>query len=477
VGREKLMGKTLPALMLGVYVVFLSAVVVHHEPWADEAQAWLIARDSGLIELLAQRLRYEGHPALWYLVLFLPSKVLPYRAISVISVLLASLGVWVLLYRTSFPRWFRLLLPFSYFVFYQYAAIARSYVLLPGLFFLLASIYEGRHERVGLFVFLLCLLAYTSVYTALMAGCLLSLHALEFWRRWGTWSSQEKRRHGLAYAAFGVMALLLVAHLWQPEDSSFARGYHLSLSRFWRVGWQTLNAILTERALLSAIILGISLLWFWARGMLSLYVIPTLGVLFLFSAKYMNSWHEGIPFLWWATVMGLSLASRSSGRLPGKMETWLRGITTIACLVVLGFHLYWAAAVSLSDWRGSYSGGGAVARYIKEQKLEGKRIYATSFWTTAIQPYFRRNIFANHNVGHGAAYWLWALENGRMEDREQILRDAPELIVIGRPGDLRELPGYRFVGLFEGNLYWKDRIKEQNHFGVFRRKESSEPLP
>ena len=44
-------------LIVGIYVVLGVLVLRKHEPWADEAQAWLIARDSGLFELLFQRVR------------------------------------------------------------------------------------------------------------------------------------------------------------------------------------------------------------------------------------------------------------------------------------------------------------------------------------------------------------------------------------------------------------------------------------
>ena len=53
--------------VLPLYAILLAVVLWKHEPWADEAQAWLIARDCSGVELLFQRLRYEGHPGLWYL--------------------------------------------------------------------------------------------------------------------------------------------------------------------------------------------------------------------------------------------------------------------------------------------------------------------------------------------------------------------------------------------------------------------------
>lgn len=44
-------------------------VIAHHELWRDEVQAWLLARDSASAIDLFSRQKYEGHPALWQLLL------------------------------------------------------------------------------------------------------------------------------------------------------------------------------------------------------------------------------------------------------------------------------------------------------------------------------------------------------------------------------------------------------------------------
>jgi hypothetical protein len=44
-------------------------VMGHHELWRDEVQAWLLDRDSSSAIDLLSRQKYEGHPALWQLLL------------------------------------------------------------------------------------------------------------------------------------------------------------------------------------------------------------------------------------------------------------------------------------------------------------------------------------------------------------------------------------------------------------------------
>jgi hypothetical protein len=63
------------ALVTVIFFVVVALGMAHHEPWRDELQAWMIARDSGSLPELFQNIRYEGHPAGWHLLLFVLSRV------------------------------------------------------------------------------------------------------------------------------------------------------------------------------------------------------------------------------------------------------------------------------------------------------------------------------------------------------------------------------------------------------------------
>ena len=188
-----------------VYIILISVTILHHEPWADEAQAWLLARDSSPFDLLFKDLRYEGHPPLWYLILIIPSKILPYRTISVISAIIAVSGVYILLYRSSFPKIVRLLLPFSYFVFYQYGVIARSYVLVPILLFAIASIYEDKTVKIYQFIALVCLLANASVFSTLIALSIMFIHLIDLIKTRSALTKELIIKQIIAYAIFAVI--------------------------------------------------------------------------------------------------------------------------------------------------------------------------------------------------------------------------------------------------------------------------------
>lgn len=54
------------------YIAVVACVMAFHEPWFDEAQSWLIARDASFRDMLLVRPHYEGHPPLWWLMLSVP---------------------------------------------------------------------------------------------------------------------------------------------------------------------------------------------------------------------------------------------------------------------------------------------------------------------------------------------------------------------------------------------------------------------
>ena len=122
------------------YLVLSLLVTLRHQPWRDEAQAWLLTRDNNLLGILTLE-RYEVIPGLWHLLLYAPAHLgMPYLTLHVVHWLLNGLAVYVIL------RWikgdFQLMAGtvFTYLVFYEYGVIARNYVLaLLGMAILAAA--------------------------------------------------------------------------------------------------------------------------------------------------------------------------------------------------------------------------------------------------------------------------------------------------------------------------------------------------
>src|SRR6478672_2729153 len=94
----------------GVLVPLLFAALVligisQHELWRDEAKAWLIARHShSLIDLFNNR-RYEGHPVLWYALLYFASRFTANPLVmQLLHALIATAAIVVFVVRAPFGK-------------------------------------------------------------------------------------------------------------------------------------------------------------------------------------------------------------------------------------------------------------------------------------------------------------------------------------------------------------------------------------
>ncbi len=142
----------------------------HHEFWRDEVRALSLVRHAVSPLSLFDLLKNEGHPALWYVLLYLAhlvsesSLVLP---ITSIAVAFAAIAVFV--YCAPFPLWFRILFMFGVLPFYEYSVTTRNYGISMLLLFAWAALYQYRARHPSLLMIVLALLANTNVHSALLA--------------------------------------------------------------------------------------------------------------------------------------------------------------------------------------------------------------------------------------------------------------------------------------------------------------------
>ncbi|MBS1813799.1 MAG: hypothetical protein JSS87_02875 [Acidobacteria bacterium] len=179
---------TIEAAVLCLYVTVLAIALRVHEPWGDEAQAWLIARDSSFWNIFRTRLHYEGAPLLWHTLLHVAAVLhVPWAAIPYLSGVVAVAGIYVLLRWSPFPLAVRALLPFTFFLQYQYAAVARSYVFFPLLLFAMCALYSTRKRHVVAFAVVAGLFVNLSLHGMVIGSVLVALYAwklrMEYLRR------------------------------------------------------------------------------------------------------------------------------------------------------------------------------------------------------------------------------------------------------------------------------------------------------
>ena len=82
-----------------IFIIYFLIVLVtsyYHESWEDESQGWLIARDLNFIEIINQ-MKYEGHSFLWYYILAIFAKLLPYEFSKIIMIVIAGITGFLIL--------------------------------------------------------------------------------------------------------------------------------------------------------------------------------------------------------------------------------------------------------------------------------------------------------------------------------------------------------------------------------------------
>ena len=131
----------------------------------------MLARDNGFWQIFHHCLHYEGSAALWHFLLHtLILLHVPYAGLGWFAAGCATLGVAVWLRWSPLPLVARVLIPLGFWIQYQYAVVARSYVLFPLLLFGLCAVMTRKQPRPWLFVAVAVLLA-----NVCMQGLLISV--------------------------------------------------------------------------------------------------------------------------------------------------------------------------------------------------------------------------------------------------------------------------------------------------------------
>ena len=220
-------GASVAWVALGALALLGAVAIAAHAMWFDELQAWNIARASHSVGDLFSNLRYEGHPALWYLVLYALTRVTgDPRAMQVAewSILCATYAV--IMFRAPFSMPLRLVVAAGYFVTFEYGVMSRSYGL-GMLLLVLVLMWLGRPEPAwGKAGVGLALLAWTSLAGGVFAVAVVMTVALGLWgTRRNSAPDPARRTRRLFAGGVTVSALAAAATCVPPPDFvSFSLG-------------------------------------------------------------------------------------------------------------------------------------------------------------------------------------------------------------------------------------------------------------
>src|SRR5256885_261589 len=94
---------TVPVVYI-VYLAVLAFTIGHHELWGDELHSWNIAKASNSFTDLIAKSRYEGHPPLWYTIMWTLSRFThQLHYLQCVQFIIIAVAVYLLMFRSALP--------------------------------------------------------------------------------------------------------------------------------------------------------------------------------------------------------------------------------------------------------------------------------------------------------------------------------------------------------------------------------------
>lgn len=458
------------AAVLLAYAALVAFSILRHEPWADEAEAWLMVRDLPFWKMLGE-MHYEVNPALWHVILWVATHVLhlPYAALNWIAGIGATAGAAVLIFRAPFPRFLRYGIAFSFFLFYQYAVIARPYALVGVLAFLSIDLYRRRTNPILLAV-LLSLLAHLSLYASILAGAIAAGYVWNSRTTWRQLDRNSRRHHLVALTLVALSFVLVVVMAFPASDCKGAAEIGSSNGLARAIG--AINGALVGVRVISVILFVLLGVWSYRRGHFVLFILGAGGTVAFLAWAYGVAHHIGM--ITFAMIISIWAAwpdqHENSGRKLYKvLPVALAGIV---CAVQIG----WAVTSMVYDWKKPYTGAMDAANFIRSVHADQAGINACNYSAVAIQPYFERNIFRNWPTANGAAFYHNSKDVHLEEARPCLLGTPAYLIVVDWRGGLKDKyreslarAGYSLVHYSPGQMTFQNGIEFYQDYLIFRR--------
>ncbi len=442
---------------LCVYAALLAWAIPHHEPWADEAQAWQISRTLSLGQIF-HVLSYEAHPGLWYVCLWLLSRLhVSYAGMHWAAAAMGFSGVAVLVATAPFPRFIKLLLPFTFYLAFQYAIVARSYVLVPLLIFLCAYFWPQKLERPLTIALCLGLLANVAPHAAAISGGFALVYLIDLWL-----SRHEDCRRASAKRTYGAALMLLVFYgisIWtalpakdasgavlvirpnaeqsvpiEDQDSELPPSYpraepanRRSMQWLaWKAEWRLSDALTAGliRPFWLGCVFWVLLTWKLLKIRKLHYLLPALFLVVL-SHVYAWFWHAGLML---PCVIALLWMTWPRQPTPFRKLPLYEQLPGLMLLLVAAVQMSWAEFAFAFDRTHDYAPGGTTAAFLRPYAMSHARIVAigNDSLSVDIQPYFEHNIFLNELH----TYYWWSTNNPSKLLYKKFLAERPDIVVL-----------------------------------------------
>ncbi len=491
--------KVLKYIGIVTYIIIYAAIIIFiglkHEHWADEAQAWLIARDNNFIDIL-KIIRYEGTPPLWHFILRIFILFgFKYTHLIFLTTAITISGVILLFRNKNIPWVLKLLFPFTYFIFFQYTIVARSYVLILPILMAIANIYPNKREHLIKYGVLLFLLMNVSSHCFFLAGGLWLDFLIEI--------LLEKRRNKIKIDKKEVYFLLLLVAAFievimfviPAPDCAFRPSTQLETANI--LGEALISNSGNAMIYYFSSFIYICLICYVLKNKQNIFKILTLiipNLVWITCISGAAPQHFGILFI--ILIFFLTITDSIKEHKSAQI------ILTICCCI----QIFYTIQCCINDFNYKYSVGEDVKEYLETVEYDKKKIAGVDFYCVQVNAYCDKNIFDNYSksyaswkksdfVNHMAKtiysseeqYDIYVIpdwkvkmksEKDAKQDREfeEYYNSLPEEAKFiyksskSKLMDKLEKSGEYTCKHFEGNMYYKDKIFETTGLYVYVKK-------
>jgi len=475
-----------PNLVLLVAYALAIGITIHfHAIWRDEMQAWLIARDSADLPSLFHNLHYEGHAALWYLLLMPLARLSRDPVLmQTLQFLVATTTVAMVLWRAPLSLFERALFPFGYFAFYEYAVKSRGYALGCLFVFLFCALWARRRQSPVAIALVLAMTANVDIlFMILSIAAVLALIV-----DWLTVGPADGGKGDAGWPLY-LLAIIVVSCGWTlavatalpPSDSGVA-GWFFGRSpyRLDRV-LIVLSTLFTPHglnwmSLPTVAILLVALIRYRenlpATAFLSTSV---LGLLIFFYTRIPPApWRSGLIVVAFTAAVWID-------RVPATRASRKALVPPVVFGIVLAFQAYAGVKAVWTDLRQPLSRGRDVARFIVEKGWARDPVVGALDYTTApIVGYLGIDRAYYLNARRWGSFGIWDKRRLEPVDMEQALASAtqfaPNATLVISPGidvDPAILRKFDFVEVAE----FSGAVEPFENYTIYRRPTEATPSP
>lgn len=407
----KIPGRLPEILFLLMYILLYLLTAAVHEPGMDVLASWNTVKNATLSQLLFRIPHEQFCPPLWNLLLLPFAKTgTAVLALTGIGLVLSAFTVALILFKAPFTRIIRLVLPFTYFLFYQYGIAADAWRLVMLAFVLLSVTYQPRNEKPAGYIMSLLLLSLSSAYGLVVSLGIGIVFALELCKNRKN-SPDTNKKALISLTAFFAVSLIIVLQIFPHGTIDMGSGKDIAVRLLYLPFSSVADAFLTNTFyrntalnadavrysfLAVSTIIGaafLALIGYCGRKKKTagVFFVPFLFLTVFSVLVGIGREQTGIVFLlalfwfWISAQEKTDILDEIKCRERDKKA--LKSTAVLVTALIFAIHLNWTLSACLHDKDKEYWVGRNEAEFLKENKLDSCTIVSPESCVYTLTPY------------------------------------------------------------------------------------------